>query len=94
MQILLKNSDNQDHVICTGKLTSLLEFIDITFNKLNLNWEDHVIIDESLKRKNEIPKSFGNPNPLEKMLKWKAKSNIDEIITKLLEHKMKDSETC
>ena len=90
MQILLKNTDNQDHVICTGKLTSLLEFIDITFNKLNLNWEDHVIIDESLKRKNEIPKSFGNPNPLEKILKWKAKSNIDEIITKLLEHKMKD----
>ena len=94
MQILLKNSDNQDHVICTGKLTSLLEFINITFNKLNLNWEDHVIIDESLKRKNEIPKSFGNPKPLEKMLKWKAKSNIDEIITKLLEHKMKDRETC
>ena len=93
MQILLKNSDNQDHVICTGKLTSLLEFINITFNKLNLNWEDHVIIDESLKRKNEIPKSFGNPKPLEKMLKWKAKSNIDEIITKLLEHKMKDRET-
>ena len=94
MQILLKNSDNQDHIICTGKLTSLLEFIDITFNKLNLNWEDHVMIDESLKRKNEIPKSFGNPKPLEKMLKWKAKSNIDEIITKLLEHRMKDRETC
>ena len=90
MQVILNNGDNKDHVICTGQLTSLLEFINITYRKLNLNWEDHVLIDESLKRKNEISKNFGNPEPLEKSLKWKAKLRIDEIITKLLEQKMKE----
>ena len=90
MQIILNYGENKDHVICTGKSTSLLEFLDITFSKLNLNWKNHVHIDESLKRKNEISKNFGDPNPLDQDLKWKAKLNIDEIITKLLEEKMKD----
>ena len=91
MQIILNYGENKDHVICTGKSTSLLEFLDITFSKLNLNWKDHVIIDESLKRKNEISKSFGDPTPLDHQLKWKATVFIDEIITNLLEEKMKDS---
>ncbi len=90
MQTILNYSHNKDHVICTGRLTSLFEFINITFSKLNLNWENHVFIDERLKRNNEISKSFGDPLPLEKDLKWKAKITVDEIINKLLENKMKE----
>tara|TARA_Y100000994_G_scaffold38412_1_gene29235 strand:- start:268 stop:1227 length:960 start_codon:yes stop_codon:yes gene_type:complete len=78
----------EDHVICTGKLTSLMEFIKIAYGKANLNWEDHVIIDDKLKRKNEIPQSFGDPEPLEKKLNWKAQLNIEEIINKLIEFKL------
>ena len=79
----------EDHVICTGKATSLIEFVKISFRKLGLNWEDHVVIDNKLKRKNEILQSFGDPDPIEKKLNWKAKVSVDEIITKLLEQKMK-----
>ena len=91
MQIILNSGDNEDHIICTGKLTSLREFIDITYRKLNLNWQDHVLIDEGLKRKNEISKSFGNPKPLQKSLNWKATLKIEEIIARLLENKMNES---
>ena len=91
MQIILNHGDNQDHVVCTGQLTSLLEFIDITYSKLDLNWQDHILINKSLQRKNEISKSFGNPKPLEEKLKWKAQLKVDEIITKLLEQKMDDN---
>ena len=89
MQLILNYGENKDHVICTGRLTSLIEFIDITYSKLNLNWQDHVFIDHKLKRKNEISHSFGNPSQMEKKLKWKAKINVDEIINRLLEEKMK-----
>ena len=93
MQNLLKYGDNQDHIICTGKLTSLQEFINITYSKFNLNWEDHICVDKSLKRKNEISKSFGDPEPLEKKINWRAEIKIDEIITKLLEQKIKEKKT-
>ena len=53
----------------------------------------HVLIDEKLKRKNEISKSIGNPLPLEKDLNWKAKLTVDEIINKLIENKIKDQKS-
>ena len=90
MQIILNFGRNKDYVICTGRSTSLLDFIKITYSKLDLNWENHVLIDEGLKRKNEISNSIGNPLPLEKDLKWKATLSVDEIINKLLENKIKD----
>ena len=90
MQIILNCNQNNDYVICTGRLTSLIDFIDITYSKLNLNWKDHVVIDNELKRKNEISHSFGDPKPLEKDLQWKAKFSIDKIITALLESKLKN----
>ena len=89
MQIILNSPNNKDYVICTGQLTSMIDFINIAYSKFNLNWQDYVSIDESLKRKNEIAKSVGDPIPLSKDLKWKAKLNINEIITKLIEYKIK-----
>ena len=93
MQTILNYGKNKDHVICTGRSTSLLDFVKITYRKLDLNWEDHVFIDEKLKRKNEISKSIGNPLPLEKDLNWKAKLTVDEIINKLIESKIKDQKS-
>tara|TARA_B100000579_G_C22840494_1_gene861203 strand:+ start:410 stop:1402 length:993 start_codon:yes stop_codon:yes gene_type:complete len=82
---------SEDHIICTGKLTSLMEFIKIAYSKLNLNWKDHVIIDDKLKRKNEILQSFGDPMPIYKKLNWKSQVDVEEIITKLIEFKIKQN---
>ena len=81
----------EDHVICTGKSTSLLEFVKISYGQLGLNWEDHVKIDNQLKRKDEILESFGDPEPIEKKLNWKAKVNLEEIITKLIDFKIENN---
>ena len=82
---------NEDHIICTGKLTSLIEFLNIAYSKLNLNWHDHVVIDHKLIREGEVSKNFGNPKPMEKKLNWKARIYIEELITKLLECKLKNN---
>ena len=78
MQIMLNSENNKDYVICTGKSTSLIDFINIAYSKFNLNWQDFISIDESLKRRNEIMNNFGDPNPLEDELNWKAKVNFEE----------------
>ena len=88
MQIIARSKEIKDHVICTGKLTTLEEFINITYNKFDLKWQDHVIINNSLKRKNDIQQSFGNPDPLEDELKWKAKIDIEKIIIKMLNRQL------
>ena len=90
IQLIVREKKQNDHIICTGKLTSLIDFINMAYSMMNLNWEDHVLIDDSLKRKNDISISFGNPNELEKSLNWKAKTNIEEIIQKLLKTKIEE----
>ena len=90
IQIMSEVNENEDHVICTGKSTSLMKFIEIAYSKLNLNWQDHVIIDDKLKRKDEISQSIGDPKPLEEKFHWRAKVDIDEIITKLIDLKLQN----
>ena len=84
---ILNNSD-KDHVICTGKLTKLIDFISKTFEKFNLNYNDHVVINEKDIRQTDIAQSFGDPEPFYNEFKWKAKLNIDEIIQKLIDSKI------
>ena len=74
----------KDYIICTGKATKLKDFVRIVFQKLNLDWKDHVELDERLFRKNDISISIGNPSDLEKDLHWKASRNIDYIINNLI----------
>jgi len=88
IQIINNSNSSKDHVICTGKLTKLIDFVSITFEKLNLNYNEHLIINKNYIRQTDIVKSFGNPKPLFDELKWKAELNINEIIEKLIEFKI------
>ena len=79
----------KDYVVCTGKLTSMKDFIEIAFSKFDLNWKDHIVIDKKFIRKNDIKKSYGDPYPLSKDLNWKAKTYIEKIIENIINEKTK-----
>tara|TARA_B100000945_G_scaffold98690_1_gene77305 strand:- start:8445 stop:9374 length:930 start_codon:yes stop_codon:yes gene_type:complete len=84
MQIITRAKKKHDHVICTGKLTSLTELIEKVFKQLDMNWKDHVIIDTKYTRPNDILKSFGSPKALKLELDWENKKSIEDIIDLLL----------
>ena len=46
---MLQQKNAEDYVIATGKIYGLNEFVDAAFSALNLNWEKHVILNDSLK---------------------------------------------
>lgn len=46
------------------------EFVETAFNHFNLNWKDHVIFDDSLKRPNEVVRLVANPAKAQKELGW------------------------
>ena len=85
IQLITNSNKVKDHIICTGTLTTLKRFIEITFNKLDLNWKDHIKSSKKLFRKSDILRSYGNPSQLKKDLNWKPIINIEEIIEKLIE---------
>ena len=89
-QLMNSKNNDKDQIICTGKLTKLIDFISITFEKLGLNHNDHIIINQNNIRPKEINKSFGDPKPFYNKFKWKAEITINEIIDNLIEAKLKN----
>ena len=42
MHAILNHSEPEDFVISTGRTTSVREFLDLTFSKLDMEWEKYV----------------------------------------------------
>jgi GDPmannose 4,6-dehydratase len=85
MWLMLQQPVAQDYVIATGEKHSLEEFVDVTFSYLNLNWKDHVVVDESLFRPNEIRENFGDASKAHRELGWRATLTMPKIIPLLIE---------
>lgn len=80
MWLILQQEKPQDFVIATGETNSLEEFVSAAFDTLGLNWQDHVITDPSLIRPSEIMVSIGDPRRAERILGWKAKSMMCDVV--------------
>lgn len=88
IQLINRSPNIKDQILCTGKLTKLEDFVNLTFKQLNLNWKDHVISDKQFFRKGEIKQSFGDPAQMKDDLNWEAKVDIHLIIEKLIDFKV------
>jgi GDPmannose 4,6-dehydratase len=87
MHLMLQADQPHDYVIATGISHSLENFVHYTFGQLNLDWRDHVIIDSSLFRPSEITSGKGNPAKANQDLGWQSKSQLHEIIARMIADK-------
>jgi GDPmannose 4,6-dehydratase len=87
MHLMLQQDQAEDYVIATGSTYSLKDFVAITFESLGLNWQDHVIVDQSLYRPTDIAISRGNPGKAKAHLGWEAKSKTPDIARMMVEAK-------
>jgi GDPmannose 4,6-dehydratase len=46
---------------------------------LNLDWKDHVVLDSTLLRPNELNDSRADPSKAKKILTWAAKTKMREV---------------
>jgi GDPmannose 4,6-dehydratase len=81
---ILQHPTPDDYVIATGETHSLEDFVRISFEKLGLNWKEHVVSDSSLFRPSDIERSCGNPAKAKEKLGWSATKKFDQIIEELI----------
>ena len=84
IHIMTTANKMNDYVIASGSTHSLRDFTDEVFRGFGLNLADHLIINESWKRPNEIARSALNPKRIYSDLGWKASIGIEEIARKLI----------
>jgi GDPmannose 4,6-dehydratase len=86
MWLMLQRAEPEDFVIATGETHSLEEFVAEAFRCFGLNWRDHVISDPSLYRPTDISVGRGNPAKAERVLGWKAKYRMTDVVRLMTEH--------
>lgn len=84
----LDHPEPADYIIATGKAISLRDFIDTVFAEAGLNWENHVVLDDGLRRPSEPLVIRGDPGKAHQLLSWQAKCVGSEVARKLFWHEM------
>lgn len=90
MWLMLQREHPEDFVIATGKTHTLKDFVSEAFQAFDLDWRDHVIQDPSLFRPTDLVMSHANPSKAEKLLGWKAKSYMTDVVRNLIEDTLTD----
>jgi len=80
MWLMLQQPEPGDYVIATGESYSLEEFVVAAFDKLGLDWRDHVEVDPSLFRPTDIQTSRGDPTRAAEVLGWRASFRLPEVV--------------
>lgn len=81
--------DNPDDYVCaTGKSHSVRELCEYTFNKLGLDYEDHVIQDPRFLRPTELNDLKGDTTKLEKVIDLKFEYTFDTMLDEMINHWM------
>ena len=82
---ILQHNTPDDFVIATGKTHSVREFVERVFEKLDLDYRDHVEIDERYFRPTEVDVLLGDATKAQTLLGWKPKTGFDQLIDMMVQ---------
>lgn len=67
---MLQADEPDDYVLATGKGITVREFLQAAFDRVGLNWENHVRFDERYLRPTEVDALIGNASKARRKLDW------------------------
>lgn len=88
--MIMQHSIPDDFVVATGEYYSVKEFAEKVFKKLNLDMNNHIVIDDRYFRPNEVPELRGDAIKIKNVLGWKPKVNFNQLIDMMVESVMKE----
>ena len=91
MWLMLQQERPDDFVIATGETHSVREFVEKVFQKLELDYQKHVVIDPKYFRPTEVDILLGDPTKAKKTLGWNPKVNFEQLIDMMVAADMEQS---
>lgn len=80
MWLMLQQEKPDDYVIATGETHSVQEFVEETFNYLDLDWRKFVIQDPKFYRPAEVDLLVGDPSKACRELGWEPRTNFKQLV--------------
>lgn len=92
MWLMLQHDKPEDFVIATGETQSIRQFLDYSFNHLDLDWQEYVEIDPRYFRPTEVELLLGDCSKAKQELGWEPKVSCEELAQMMVESDMKLAE--
>jgi GDPmannose 4,6-dehydratase len=90
---MLQRDVADDFIIATGVSNSLEDFVRESFARLDLDWRDHTIVSNLLFRPTDISNGKGNAAKAERLLGWKARAHMKEVISMMVSAELEAATT-
>lgn len=74
-----------DYVVATGETHSVREFCEVAFGHVDLDWAEHVVIDERFFRPAEVDLLVGDPSRAAEVLDWRPTTGFAELVQMMVE---------
>jgi GDPmannose 4,6-dehydratase len=85
MWLMLRQAHADDYVIATGRTNTVRRCLEIAFDRVGLDWERYVVIDDSLKRPAEVDLLVGDAGKAKAELGWEPTTSFDELIALMVD---------
>ena len=89
MWLMLQQEAPGDYVIATGETHSVRELAEIAFARAGLDWRQHVVEDQELKRPAEIDLLQGDYSKAKRVLGWQPRVSFRELIEMMVDADLK-----
>ncbi len=74
-----------DFVVSTGETHSVREFCELAFKHVDLDWQDHVVVDERFFRPAEVDLLVGSPAKATEKLGWEPSTPFPELVSMMVD---------
>jgi GDPmannose 4,6-dehydratase len=86
MWMMLQHDTPDDFVLATGETQTIRQFLDFTFESLDLDWQKYVEIDPRYFRPTEVNLLLGDPSKAKNELGWEAKTSCKQLAELMVGH--------
>ena len=76
---MLQQDKPDDYAIATGTSISIRAFLDLVFQKLDLDWQKYVEVDPRYFRPAEVDHLEGDPSKARRILDWEPKTDVKTL---------------
>ncbi len=88
MWMMLQQDHPDDYVVATGQTHSVKELVELSFAAVDLDWEEHVVIDERYLRPAEVDLLVGDPSKAQTNLGWSREVDFAQLVQMMVEADM------
>jgi GDPmannose 4,6-dehydratase len=89
MWSMLQQDEPADYVIATGRAHSVREFAEQAFRAVDLDYRDHVVVDERFYRPAQAEVLLGDPALAEAKLGWRSTIPFDSLVAEMVEEDLR-----